>query len=284
VRTPNAACVICTKPLYRRPSELARVRYAACIAHRAQAQSFVGVTEAQQAGLKLGRQKGTNYRPLGHRQTDSQKIKVSEKNRAFWAANPEKALARGEKTRGDKNVRWKGGATRLNTSIRQMTENRRWMDAVKNRDGRCLRCGSTDNLEAHHKVELHDLVERHGIRSRDEARACPELWSLGNGETLCQSCHYTEHGRDGRIVQRGRNPKACPGCGILFLKRGAVYCGPKCRDAGKASRRGAANPNWRGGRIAKSCLRCGTTIWLKPAVVASGGGKFCSMRCRYAAH
>ena len=54
MRTPNAACIICAKPLYRRPYELAKVRYAACMDHRAKAQSVVGVTDAQRKGLALG--------------------------------------------------------------------------------------------------------------------------------------------------------------------------------------------------------------------------------------
>lgn len=284
MRTPNTACVICAKPLYRRPNEIARFRYAACMAHRAQAQSVVGVTVAQRAGLNLGVKKGTNHR-TGYKHREESKAKVSASNRAFYAANPEVALARAR--RGKDSPNWRGGTSRLNTSIRLMTEYRRWMEAVKTRDGRCLRCGSTENLEAHHKVELADLVERFSVRSRDDARACLALWDVENGETLCQLCHYAEHGRDQAVLRDGgyRKPKECPGCGSMFLKHGATYCGPECRDAGaRASRCGTANPNWRGGKVAKSCQRCGATVWLKPAAAARGEGKFCSMGCRYAAH
>ena len=37
MRTPNTECVVCGKALYRRPFELARIRYAACLPHREQA-------------------------------------------------------------------------------------------------------------------------------------------------------------------------------------------------------------------------------------------------------
>ena len=274
MRTPNTACLLCGKPLYRRPYELARIRYAACMEHRSQAQSVVGVTEAQWAGLSLGAKKGTNYR-TGYKHREESKAKVAASNRAFYAANPGVALARAR--RGEDSPNWRGGTTRLNTAIRLMSEYRRWMEAVKTRDGKCLRCGETKNLEAHHKIELADIVERLDIRSRDNARAHPELWDVGNGETLCQSCHYAEHGRDQSGLQsdRYRKPKECPVCGMMFLKRGATYCGRECRDAA-GRRRGPANPNWKGGLVAIVCRHCNRTFYRKRAEADS---KFCSRNC-----
>ncbi len=194
MRTPNAACIICEKPLYRRPYELARVRYAACMAHRALAQSVVGVTEAQQAGLGLGRGKGDNHR-IGYKHREESKRKASASHKLWCAANPDKVQARGAKTRGELNYRWKGGTSKLNNAVRLLTENRKWMIAVRARDGQCVRCGSVENLESHHIVELADLIERHGITHRDQARTTPELWDIANGETLCRVCHYAHHGR-----------------------------------------------------------------------------------------
>ena len=195
MRTPNAACVVCSTPLYRRPGELARVRHVACMDHRAQAQTLSGITESQQAGLSLGRAKGTNHR-TGYKHREESKRKVSAANAAYWAARPAAAIERGAKHRGELAYNWKGGVSRLNTSIRQMNENRKWMDAVKARDGQCTRCGGQKDLEAHHRTGLAALIERLGITSRDDARQhAAELWSLDNGVTLCQPCHYDEHGR-----------------------------------------------------------------------------------------
>lgn len=197
MRTPNAACIVCATPLYRRPAELARVRHVACMAHRGQAQAISGVTPAQRAGLALGSVKGTNHR-AGYTHRPESKAKASASHRAYCQANPEAIAARGAKTRGAAHYRWKGGTARLNASIRRMTENRRWMDAVKARDGACLRCGSARCLESHHRIGLAELIERLGIRSRDDARAhAAALWDLDNGETLCRRCHYAEHGRSG---------------------------------------------------------------------------------------
>ncbi len=193
MRTPNAACVICGKPLYRRPSDTAKARFAACMAHRAQAQSIMGVTEAQERGLALGRPKGTNHR-TGYKHREESKRKTSAANAAYWAAHPDRAKTRAR--RGEAAYNWKGGISRLNTAIRQTRENRRWMEVVKARDAVCVRCGSASNLEAHHKTELAELVARFGIKSVADARAHADvLFDLNNGETLCSVCHLVEHGR-----------------------------------------------------------------------------------------
>lgn len=195
MRTPNTECILCKKPLYRRAFEFAKVRYFACMGCRSEAQKVVGITDAQHAGLKLGSVKGTNHR-TGYKHREESKRQIGESNQRFWAANPELAAARGEKTRGELNAGWKGGVSRLNISIRQMHENRCWMEAIKARDCRCVRCGSSEELEAHHLTSLATLLERHGIKSRADARAhAAILWDLSNGETLCRSCHFAEHGR-----------------------------------------------------------------------------------------
>lgn len=198
MRTPNTVCVLCAKPLYRRPNELQRVRYAACMACRSKAQSVVGVTDAQRAALALGSIKGTNHR-TGYKHREESKRKVAMTNRKYWSANPEKALARASQNRGEGAYNWKGGVSRLNTSIRQMNENRKWIDAVRKRDGACTQCGTTLGLESHHVVELAELVERLGIKNREHARRhAAQLWDITNGLTLCTLCHRDFHRRASR--------------------------------------------------------------------------------------
>lgn len=193
MRTPNTECFLCTKPLYRRPSDTAKARYAACMSCRSDAQKVAGVTDRQQTGLAQGRTKGTNHR-TGYRHREASKAKTAVANKEFWAANPDKAIARG--VRGEDHYRWNGGISKVNLSIRRMTENRKWMDAVKSRDGHCLRCGSTEHLESHHKRSLAELMADLAIQSRDDARRhAATIWDLSNGETLCEPCHYKEHGR-----------------------------------------------------------------------------------------
>lgn len=196
MRTPNCKCLICSKPLYRRPSDLAKVRHVACMEHRAEAQNASGITDAQRSGLSKGRQKGTNHR-TGYSHREESKKKASESHKAWCAENPDKVLARGAKTRGDSHYRWNGGSSKLAISIRQMTEHRKWMDEVKERDGhRCVQCGDTKNLESHHIKLFSELLQEHEITSRNDARACKELWDIENGITLCQKHHYEAHGRN----------------------------------------------------------------------------------------
>ena len=195
MRTPNCSCLVCAKPLYRRPNELARVRHVACMAHRAKAQTLSGITEAQHAALALGRPKGTNHRK-GYKHRAESKAKCAISNKEYWSAHPELAAARGVHTRGEKNRLWKGGATQFNQSIRQMTENRRWMEAIRARDKSCCSCGSTKDLESHHEPPLVELIEALNLKTRDGARRnAKALWSLDNGFALCRPCHYATHGR-----------------------------------------------------------------------------------------
>lgn len=195
MRTPNCSCVICGVPLYRRPSDLARVRHVACMAHRAEAQKLSGITPAQLAGLNLGRRKGTNNR-TGYRHRAESRSKTSESHKAWCAANPEKVAARSEKTRGEAHYKWAGGVSKLAQSIRRMTEYRRWADAVRFRDGACVICGATNGLESHHKRLFSDLLRENNITSRDDSRKCFALWDISNGETLCQEHHFEAHGRN----------------------------------------------------------------------------------------
>lgn len=194
MRTPNCECCICGKPLYRRPYELRKVRHVACMAHRAEAQVRSGITEAQKAGLTLGRQPGTNHR-TGYRHREESKQKAAMSHKVWCAANPEKVRVRGEKTRGEKHYRWKGGASTLNAAIRRMPDFRRWAKAVRDRDGRCVVCGVTENLEAHHITPFAAILAAHEIANTDTARSCAPLWDASNGETLCQKCHCARHGR-----------------------------------------------------------------------------------------
>jgi 5-methylcytosine-specific restriction endonuclease McrA len=196
MRTPNCKCVICGKSLYRRPRELAKVRWVACLEHRDEAKRLFPVTEAQKNALELGREKGTNHLDGIPKSKESNRKRA--KSISCWCKNNlDRVTERGKKTRGENHYNWRGGSSRLNSSIRRLTENRKWMDAIKARDNVCVRCGSVENLESHHIKPLAEIIEENGVTNRDEARKCIALWDLDNGITLCRKCHYEEHGRAG---------------------------------------------------------------------------------------
>lgn len=54
-----------------------------------------------------------------------------------------------------------------------------WADVVKNRDGKCVHCGKTGKLIAHHKIAVRQNIAK--------------AFDLTNGETVCYSCHNILH-------------------------------------------------------------------------------------------
>lgn len=234
---------------------MAKSRHAACFEHRGQAQALSGLTEKQQAGLSKGRVKGTNNL-TGIPKSEESNIKRSEAMRRWAKENPDAVKARAEVHRGENHRLWKGGVSQLNQAIRRTTENRKWMAAVVARDGLCRKCGSQDNLEAHHIIGLADLISLHGIQSVDVAKGTPELWDLNNGETLCGPCHHSHHGRLYTSTGDGRRQQ------------------PRKQ---RRSMRGENNPNYRGGDVQLGCPQCGASFFVKPSLASRR--KFCSREC-----
>lgn len=185
MRIPNTQCEICKKPLYRRPSDLAKYKAFCCAGCR----SELCKKREPSPNLILGREKGTNHLE-GIPKSQSQKKKMKEKMAKWCNDNPDKVKERGKKIRGENHYRWKGGVTILNQSIRRMTENIHWQRAVKKRDKKCQHCGGEKELEAHHIIPLAMILQKNNITNQDEARDCAELWDLNNGITLCRKCHY----------------------------------------------------------------------------------------------
>lgn len=91
---------------------------------------------------------------------------------------------------GEKHPNWKGD-TPLKTLIRRSIEMRDWRESVFERDNyTCQECGERGgDLNADHITEFSILVEKNNITSVEEALNCDELWSIENGQTLCENCH-----------------------------------------------------------------------------------------------
>jgi very-short-patch-repair endonuclease len=106
MRTPNIKCIICGKPLYRRPYELKKVRFVCCKNCRSEAYKKYP-SEKMLECLKLGRQKGDNHR-RGIPQSEKMKSKMRIKMKEWIKNNPDKFKARIEKLKETKKKNRKG--------------------------------------------------------------------------------------------------------------------------------------------------------------------------------
>jgi very-short-patch-repair endonuclease len=103
MRTPNTKCLICDKPLYRRPSEFIKGREFCCVSCR----SKLYKKRKPSPNLELGRQKGTNHLE-GIPKSDAMKKKMQTKIKEWIKNNPDKFQARIEKLKETKRKNRKG--------------------------------------------------------------------------------------------------------------------------------------------------------------------------------
>ena len=102
----------------------------------------------------------------------------------------------------------------------------KWSCSVILRDKACIRCGATENLQAHHIIEYANH---------------PELaLDLGNGVTLCPPCHHSQHPKHSLafyVKRGGQTVQRCVVCEGPFVSRKQtqrtcnVGCGAKLRQA-----------------------------------------------------
>jgi 5-methylcytosine-specific restriction endonuclease McrA len=95
----------------------------------------------------------------------------------------------------------------------------KWTLAVILRDKKCVRCGTVENLQAHHlKPWKHH----------------PELrYDMENGTTLCPLCHHAQHPYlplERFVASGGKEVKYCVVCETAFLvrKKTQRVCSRKC--------------------------------------------------------
>lgn len=193
MRTSNCKCVICEKPLYRRPNEIKKCNFVCCQECRSEAYRRFPNNNSLN-NLELGREKGTNHLH-GIPKSEKSKEKRSIAMKKLYKENPKLFKDRAKSYRGKNHYNWKGGKTNINQAIRSLHEMRKWQIAIKKRDKKCMFCGSKKDLEAHHINNVSDMIEKYNIKTRDDAISCNEFWELDNGITLCRKCHYELEGR-----------------------------------------------------------------------------------------
>lgn len=104
----------------------------------------------------------------------------------------DRKAAIGNEHRGEKNSFWKGGIWPVNDQIRHLAEYTQWRNRVFARDGySCRDCNKIGSmLNAHHfPFSFSQIIRKYCVRIVEGALQCKELWDIGNGITLCASCH-----------------------------------------------------------------------------------------------
>lgn len=70
----------------------------------------------------------------------------------------------------------------------------------------------------------------------------------------------------------------CDECGTIRVSSKQKYR-PLCKLCTRWKQKGKNNPNWKGGLVKQICAYCGGEFPVKPVVIRSGWGKFCSHPC-----
>ena len=93
---------------------------------------------------------------------------------------------------GENSPGWKGGITPFYRSLRTLAIYRKWRTSVLERDQRqCVRCGKKNCLlQVDHIIPLITLLFKNNIRTIAQAKMCPKLWDINNGQSLCRKCHH----------------------------------------------------------------------------------------------
>jgi 5-methylcytosine-specific restriction endonuclease McrA len=98
-------------------------------------------------------------------------------------------------------------------------QHEKWAMAVILRDKKCSRCGTVENLQAHHLKSW---------------KGHPELrFDLSNGTTLCPLCHHAQHPYlplEGFVVSGGKSVRYCVVCETAYLVKRKTQrtCSRKC--------------------------------------------------------
>lgn len=83
-----------------------------------------------------------------------------------------------------------------------------WRKNVFCRDHyQCKKCGSKNNIHAHHKKPLYDIVQKYNY-SIENILNSDEFNDIENGETLCSDCHQKEH----PYIKRNQKGQFMPLC------------------------------------------------------------------------
>ena len=103
MRTPNTKCIICGKPLYRRPNELIKFNFSCCKGCRGEAYKKYPNKESIK-NLELGREKGTNHLK-GIPKSETHKKNIKNIMIKWCKDNYDSVIERGKKMRGENHYK-----------------------------------------------------------------------------------------------------------------------------------------------------------------------------------
>jgi len=104
--------------------------------------------------------------------------------------------------KGHLSPRWKGGVSKLRDLIESSYQYHAWRKGVFARDGyKCQQCGGGksskrggyEDIHAHHKTSLAEIIINNYESLREGNYDIPELVDIDNGITLCMECHISLH-------------------------------------------------------------------------------------------
>lgn|SRR6185312_13468648 len=104
---------------------------------------------------------------------------------------------------GPQHYNWKGGVTSLKSRLWQSGKYQEWRTAIFMQDNyTCVFCAQHGGyLEADHITPFAVLRRQYACSTLEQCLACPALWRLENGQTLCRSCHRKKTRQDMRLIR-----------------------------------------------------------------------------------
>ncbi len=123
--------------------------------------------------------------------TEFKKGQIPWNKDRFWTKEERQKIADGLPIRMGKNsANWRGGTTKLRTSIMSLNKYKQWRTSVFKRDNyTCQKCGTKGKIQCHHKKPIQKIIKENNIKTTGQAKKCKALWRMSNGQTLCIPCH-----------------------------------------------------------------------------------------------
>ena len=152
-----------------------------------------------------------------HNEAISVRDQSGENNGMFGKTHSATTIAKMSKSRtgkiGKNATAWKGGATSFTKRVKGLIQTRYdWFSRIFQRDNyKCMWCGSTEQLDAHHIDPIVKIIKRitEGTFFQNEDEKLewvirhPDIEDklLTNGITLCRLCHKKAHSNWGSHVK-----------------------------------------------------------------------------------